>query len=554
VAAWRPLTHRPRPPLITRPRTPLSPAPPPPHQISHYFGEKIAFYYLYLGHYTKCLLYAAVMGIITHINMMAENYNPDAALVPYFCVAMVVWGAAFVDTWKREQSTYRLKWGTKGYEATEQDRQGFKGKLKASPVTGKPVMYYSGKARFPKIAAAQAVVATCTAAALAAVVGVFALKFWLTNPPMVSTYAVFGYPLGSITASLANAIQIQLMGDLYTTLAEKLTDWENHRTQTHYEDALIAKSFLFHLINSYAALFYIAFFKATFGESCVNDSCMEELRTTLGSIFITRLISGNFLEVGLPSLKMWWAARARRNNIAKKNAEAERYADLREMSCVEEQWELYEYGSRELFKDYLEMVIQFGYATLFAGAFPLAAVLSIVNNYVEIRVDGFRLSRQSRRARPASAEDIGTWQGVLNSMVYLSTMTNTGLLCFTCGFLGGEVSWAERLLAFIAIEHFMLALQYSVSLMIEDEAECVNVQHSRGEILVDKIMYDMGDDDGDSDSDDDAQMSAQQVTASLLQKHVSVDLSIYSTDEDFLTAAQKAQANYYKAPGAADKV
>ena len=43
------------------------------------------------------------------------------------------------------------------------------------------------------------------------------------------------------------------------------------------------------------------------------------------------------------------------------------------------------------FKDYGEMVIQFGYCTLFVAAFPLAPMLAFVNNAIEIRVDAWKL-------------------------------------------------------------------------------------------------------------------------------------------------------------------
>jgi hypothetical protein len=38
-----------------------------------------------------------------------------------------------------------------------------------------------------------------------------------------------------------------------------------------------------------------------------------------------------------------------------------------------------------------EMVIQFGYCTLFVAAFPLAPLMAVVNNAIESRVDAWKL-------------------------------------------------------------------------------------------------------------------------------------------------------------------
>lgn len=47
--------------------------------------------------------------------------------------------------------------------------------------------------------------------------------------------------------------------------------------------------------------------------------------------------------------------------------------------------------SYETFSDYSEVVIQFGYVTLFVVAFPLAPALAFLSNYVEMRVDALKV-------------------------------------------------------------------------------------------------------------------------------------------------------------------
>ena len=50
------------------------------------------------------------------------------------------------------------------------------------------------------------------------------------------------------------------------------------------------------------------------------------------------------------------------------------------------------------FDDFKEMSIQFGYATLFAVSYPLAALLAWFNNLIEMRLDAYQLCYMHRRA------------------------------------------------------------------------------------------------------------------------------------------------------------
>jgi hypothetical protein len=63
----------------------------------------------------------------------------------------------------------------------------------------------------------------------------------------------------STLASVLNTTQIIIFNLIYQAIATKLTDAENHRTDTLYEDSLIVKLFVFQFINSYSSFAYLAF-------------------------------------------------------------------------------------------------------------------------------------------------------------------------------------------------------------------------------------------------------------------------------------------------------
>lgn len=70
------------------------------------------------------------------------------------------------------------------------------------------------------------------------------------------------------------------------------------------------------------------------------------------------------------------------------------------------------------------IVIQFGFITLFVASFPLAPLLALMNNILEIRVDSWKLTTQFRRPMAAKAHSIGVWQEILNGLAILSVVTN----------------------------------------------------------------------------------------------------------------------------------
>ena len=53
----------------------------------------------------------------------------------------------------------------------------------------------------------------------------------------------------------------------------------------------------------------------------------------------------------------------------------------------------------EQFDDFIEMIVQLGYVTLFASAYPCSGLFAVVANFIEIRLDAFKLGHICLRTR-----------------------------------------------------------------------------------------------------------------------------------------------------------
>lgn len=81
------------------------------------------------------------------------------------------------------------------------------------------------------------------------------------------------------------------------------------------------------------------------------------------------------------------------------------------------------------------MMVQFGYVTLFVGAFPLAPLICLLNNIVEIRIDATNFVTSFRRPLPARVSGIRIWRRCLNIILKLSVLCNGAFLAFTSEFI-----------------------------------------------------------------------------------------------------------------------
>ena len=208
---------------------------------------------------------------------------------------------------------------------------------------------------------------------------------------------------------------------------------------------------------------------------------MGELQTALGTIFITRMVFGNLTEIGVPLLKYKWRMFREQRSMGKNAAKLQ-------YTKPENESKLNKYEEMESFDDYAEMVLQFGYVTLFVVAFPLAPLLAFINNVLEVHVDSFKLCYGHRRPWPRSASSIGTWAYFLSLMSTMSVITNVGLLIFTADIEALPSSTGGKWLLFVVSEHLLLMFKKAVMDLIPDVPRMVKKVLARFKWLEQRVF------------------------------------------------------------------
>ncbi|XP_033610715.1 anoctamin-4 isoform X2 [Cryptotermes secundus] len=463
--------------------------------IKKYFGEKIGLYFAWLGFYTKMLIPASVVGLlcffygllsmnssdnIPSMEICDPNIGGNIIMCPlcdkvcdyqklnsscvfaeitylfdnpatvFFAIFMSFWATTFLELWKRQQAVIVWEWDLQNVEEDEEPRPEFETSVKTfrtNPVTMEREPYLPTWSRAWRFLATSSAVMFMVVVVMGAVLGTIIYRISVvtviygSGEQFLKKHAKI---FTSITAAVINLVIIMILTKLYQRLALWLTNLENPRTQTEYEDSYTFKIFVFQFVNFYSSLIYIAFFKGRFfvhpGDASARNSaftrlkidvcdpagCLSELCIQLSIIMVGKQLLNNFLEILYPKMYNWWSKRMHRSNT--KNLE-------RKYTRWEEDFQLQDPGRLALFEEYLEMVLQYGFVTLFVAAFPLAPLFALLNNIGEIRLDAYKMVTQARRPLAERVQDIGAWYGILQGVTFAAVVSNAFVIAYTSDFI-----------------------------------------------------------------------------------------------------------------------
>uniref|UniRef100_A0AAR2J4F3 Anoctamin n=1 Tax=Pygocentrus nattereri TaxID=42514 RepID=A0AAR2J4F3_PYGNA len=395
----------------------------------------------------------------------------DNPATVFFAIFMSLWAVMFLEHWKRRQNSLNYSWNMTGMEEEEvcehprpkyetlllqkRQRKRRNRKKNKSEVSGLLMIKLkpgdeklTWRDRLPGYFINISSILLMFGVTFAAVFGVIMYRITvsallaMSQDPQIKSNARVTV---TATAVIINLVVILILDEIYGSVAVWLTELEIPKTETNFEERLILKAFLLKFMNAYAPIFYVAFFKGRFAgrpgdyvyifndyrmEECAPGGCLIELCIQLSIIMLGKqLIQNNVFEIAIPKLKKLF-----RSLKEKKRAPEER---VEQTGRALRQWHL-DYNLEPfdgLTPEYMEMIIQFGFVSLFVASFPLAPLFALLNNIIEIRLDAKKFVTELRRPDAVRAKDIGIWYNILSGLGKFSVIINAFVISFTSDFI-----------------------------------------------------------------------------------------------------------------------
>jgi len=415
--------------------------------IRSYYGEKVAFYFAFLQFYTASLSIAAFVGIGFFVAQILYHDKVACPGIILWVLFLIFWNLALCKNWERRQGYLRNKWGMVRYREKAIPRPQFHGAKGFCEISGLVQEFVPSKAKkVRKQCVSYSTVFFWTS--LVCVVIFFMFHSKEKHKENEARVVLFG---------ISNAVLIQMWNLFYIRVSDFLNNWENHRLESQFENNMIVKRIVFQCVNSFASLYYIGFIKPSFSRelydtsdrSEINNEVLSKLQIQLSTLFLTLIVIQNTQEVVLGPIKQRIVSKYFTNHSSPY------YTTTQSQPAIGEELNSFEntvlgegfnpYNMEDLQEDaeiqiklsvsanvmdnMSELIIEQGYATMFAIAFPLAPLLALCNNFVEFRVDSYNL-RANRRPIPYGAYSVGLWGEVLWWFAGISVISNWALYIF----------------------------------------------------------------------------------------------------------------------------
>ena len=429
--------------------------------IRNYFGETVSYYFLWLDHYSRMLLFPSIFGAFIFISYFLWNKIPLITLfsnsikMDYYdfllilnCALLTIWLTLFIKSWAQKEKIYNYIWGINTNQKEIKMNEEFVPNSKEKLIMG----YYVPIEKEPyhtfKKYISYSVLLGMILLVISIIYSLFRLKARLVNGNVWHDYKISFY------IACLNGLQIKGMNYIYYYIAQYLNNWENHFSLNDKNNSFSLKLILFDFMNSYSSLFYIAFIKP-YNEGCVNNNCPKELETQMYSIFLVYLCV--FIGEILYLYIIYFYQKDKIGSLI--NEEKVEIQSLEHIIMIS--------PADNLNIEYNDIINQFGFACLFSIAAPLTPLIIFLLSLVYRLTNYYKFVHLKRVEILDESKGISFYNKIIKMLLFIGVMVNVAIFLFSRPNPASTLNTIEtiknKFLSIFIIENSVLIIYFYVN-------------------------------------------------------------------------------------------
>ena len=393
--------------------------------IRNYFGETVSYYFLWIDHYSRMLLFPSIFGAFIFISYFLWNRIPlitifsNSIKMDYYdfllilnCTLFTIWLTLFIKSWAQKEKLYNYIWGININQKEMKINEEFVHNSKEKLILGYFVPIEKEPFHSFKKVVSYSVLLGMILLVIFFIYSLFRLKAQLVNGNVWHDYKISFY------IACLNGLQIKIMNYIYYYIAEYLNNWENHFSLNDKNNSFSIKLILFDFMNSYSSLFYIAFIKP-YNEGCINNNCLKELETQMYSIFFVYL--SVFIGELLYLYILYYYQKGKIGSLI--NEEKVEIQSLEHQIMIS--------STDNLYIEYNDIINQFGFACLFCIAAPLTPLIIFLLSLVCRLTNYYKFVHLKRVEILDESKGISFYNKIIKILLFIGVMVNVSIFLFS---------------------------------------------------------------------------------------------------------------------------
>lgn len=461
----------------------------PFNALNYYHGSEVALYMGFNSVYTSWLLVMAVFGVLTVGAQYSLGLKYDNKFLPIYAAVVSVIITLAQQFWERRQNEFSFLWNTIDFKNNEQPRREFQGHFAVHPLERKIVVENHWPSQSRRYLTDSLMCVLGVGLIIANFISFFYINRIISSKLRDGELTKTEASYLSLLSGAGNGSVVFVLDKVFRYLTDVVIDWENHEFESDRIMSKVPKLFFFNFAMNYINLFFYAFYLQDF--------------VVLQSNFISMFITKNLLHLGLMNLMPWGlykakdfmlkrrfrAERARRKgaflrNLQMKAGGAPQFETLskalrEETLRMEAELLLWEMAEVSIIQPlppamedvWLNYMLQFGFIAFFGITFPLAPLIGVIFNVIDMNFVFYSYSRVFKREKIIELDSIGVWNHIIQAMTIASLIVNIALFAWTCeGFeklTGRSIGGYDLLLELVIYEHIVFVIKFLLSVAIK---------------------------------------------------------------------------------------